>query len=311
MEKCSIKASTLSCAKVVNNMIISNIIGGLGNQMFQYAAGRAISIKNKTTLRMDISAFDSYKLRNWADFDQIFNCKVELADESDIRNVLGWSSPKVLQSLLSRKHLKLLRKKEFFVEPHFEYWNGINGLKDNGYLLGYWQSERYFLDCATQIREDLTFRNPLTGKNKITGDNISAVNSVSIHVRRGDYISDAKANSVYEACSIDYYRDAINYFECRTINPIFFIFSDDINWAKSNLPINSPHFYVDHNDSSTSYIDMHLMSKCKNNIIANSSFSWWGAWLNSNIDKVIVAPSKWFRKNNNTIDLMPNSWVRL
>jgi hypothetical protein len=136
--------------------------------------------------------------------------------------------------------------------------------------------------------------------------------AVSIHVRRGDYVSDAGTNRFHGTCSVDYYHDAVDRISGFAPASHFFVFSDGIDWAKENLRLRQPVTYVDFNDGEKNYEDLRLMSLCKHHIIANSSFSWWGAWLNPNPDKIVIAPKKWFNDPSiNTDDLIPNSWLRL
>jgi hypothetical protein len=203
------------------------------------------------------------------------------------------------------------RRKEFVIEPHFNYWRGIKTVPRDGYLVGYWQSEKYFAEVAEQIREDFSFLLPPGNRNAELAREIQQVNAVSLHVRRGDYASNARTTSTHGLCSLDYYRAAIEYVAERVKQPHLYIFSDDIEWVINNLKIELPHQYVDHNHGAESYNDMRLMSMCKHHIIANSSFSWWGAWLNPSTDKIIVAPTHWFANQTNVGDLFPQGWVTL
>lgn len=292
-------------------MIITQILGGLGNQMFQYAVGRAISLEFATSLRLDVSGFEKYKLHQRIEFHRIFNCPEELAQEAEVYSILGWQYLPRVRQLLLRSNMTAFRRKEFVVEPHFQYWPEIKNIRHNSYLSGYWQSEKYFVGVAKQIREDFTFKIPLNLKNADFAQQINRSNAVSLHVRRGDYASNPNTTAVHGLCSPDYYHAAINYVAARIAEPHFFIFSDDIAWVKNNLKIDFPHQYADHNYGAESYNDMRLMSMCKHHIIANSSFSWWGAWLNPNTDKIVVAPKKWFANQNDVRDLLPQGWERL
>ena len=279
--------------------------------MFQYAASRALALAHKTSLKLDISGFSSYKLHQGFELDRIFNCFTKVAEESDIRSILGWQSPKVIRRLVSRPSMSLLRNIENVVEPHFQYWLGIKQVPCDCYLTGYWQSEKYFEDVAGQIRNDFTFKLPLEGRNVELVDRLKQVNAVSLHVRRGDYVSNINTAITHGVCSLEYYHTAIKYVAERVEQPVFVIFSDDIAWVKYNLKTNFPCLHVNHNHELESYNDMRLMSLCQHHIIANSSFSWWGAWLNQNPDKIVVAPKRWFVKDTNTQDLYPLHWVRL
>lgn len=138
-------------------------------------------------------------------------------------------------------------------------------------------------------------------------DYIQSVNSVSIHFRRGDYIG----NRIHETDKTEYYKEALNIIQSKVENPVYFVFSDDINWIRENFKTSFETHYIDFNDSESNYEDLKLMSSCKHNIIANSSFSWWGAWLNSNPDKIVISPKKWFNDDMlNYEDVIPQSWIQ-
>ena len=292
-------------------MVISNIIGGLGNQMFQYASGRALSLKLEASLKLDVSNFGGYGLHQGFELDRLFAAEIELASEVDKQAVLGWQKGRVIRRILKKSSLAFARNKNYIVEPSFTYWSGINDLKDNIYLDGYWQSEKYFGEFAATIRADFAFKLALSAKNLEIASQISNANAVSLHVRRGDYVSNKKTNSVHGVCSPDYYRDAIKTILKRVENPVFFVFSDDIAWVRNNLSIDAETVFVNHNAGKESYNDMRLMSLCQHHIIANSSFSWWGAWLNSKENKIVIAPKKWFVNQSNIVDLLPSNWVTL
>lgn len=290
-------------------MIISHIIGGLGNQMFQYAAGRSLSLERDQSLRLDITGFSGYGLHQGFELGRVFNSSTEIATEPDVRNILGWQFLSGFRRVWARPGMAAFRRDGFVVEPHFHYWSEINCVPQDCYLVGYWQSEKYFQTHTSEIRADFTFKPSLSDRNAKLAEQITQVNAVSLHVRRGDYVNNAKTNATHGVCSLDYYRAAIQHVSDRVTCPYFFIFSDDIAWVKDNLKMDMPCQYVDHNQDKESYNDMHLMSLCRHHIIANSSFSWWGAWLNPNLEKIVVAPKKWFANQNNVKDLFPQGWV--
>ncbi|MDH2917878.1 MAG: alpha-1,2-fucosyltransferase [Sideroxydans sp.] len=292
-------------------MIITQIIGGLGNQMFQYAMGRGLALKNNNSLKVDISGFESYGLHQGFELQRVFSLQCEIASQADIRNILGWQYLAINRRILSLSIFSSVLQKRWCAEPHFHYWAGINNVSANVYLSGYWQSERYFLDEQEQIRTDFTFCKPLLSENLGLARQIQQVSAVSLHVRRGDYVSNPNAAATHGLCSLDYYQNAIKYITERVTDPHFFIFSDDIEWAKEHIKIAYPCEFVGHNQGLESYNDMRLMSMCQHHIIANSSFSWWGAWLNPNADKIVVSPKQWFANSTNTEDLIPTNWVRL
>ena len=292
-------------------MVITNLIGGLGNQMFQYAAGRALSLECGVPLRLDVSGFAAYDLHQGFELGTIFNGAFDISDEADVRGILGWQYAHSIRRVVFRSSMALFRRKGFVVEPHFHYWHGIKEVPCDCYITGYWQSEKYFSKFSEQIREDFIFRLQLVKQNADLAKQITQTNAVSLHVRRGDYVNNPITTATHGLCSLDYYRAAIQYVSERVKKPQFFVFSDDIDWVKHNLKIEFPCIYVDHNQGAESYNDMRLMSLCQHHIVANSSFSWWGAWLNPSLCKIVVAPKQWFANQNDVCDLLPKGWVKL
>lgn len=293
-------------------MIIANVIGGLGNQMFQYAAARALSLQLEQPLRLDISWFDGYGLHQGFELQRVFECDIEIATYADVHAIIGRQSVPLIRRVLQHPRMAILRSHNLIVEPHFHYWPGICSTAHDCYLIGYWQSEKYFDDIAATIRRDFRFKQPIDNRNAQMVEEIDKVSSVSLHVRRGDYVKNPRTNAAHGLCSLDYYRAAIYHITKRVEYPHFFIFSDDMEWVRENLKIDFPCEYVCHNIGAESYRDMQLMSQCQHHIIANSSFSWWGAWLNPRVDKMIVAPERWFPdRKRQTNDLIPPQWQRL
>lgn len=292
-------------------MIVTNIVGGLGNQMFQYAVGRSLSLMHKVPLRLDIGEFSRHAIHQGFELDHVFSLPVGLADAEDLRAILGWQSSRFAMRLLTRPEAHILRSRQLIVEPHFQYFSGITEVPSSCYLKGYWQSERYFSAVADLIRDDFTFSSPLAGANIQIANKIAGVNAVSLHVRRGDYVNNQNTLSVHGVCSLDYYVRAIAYIAQRVTDPVFFIFSDDLDWVRGTLRMEYPCHYVCNNRGGESYNDMRLMSFCKHHVIANSSFSWWGAWLNPSHTKIVVAPKQWFARPVDVSDLLPDGWVPL
>ena len=178
---------------------------------------------------------------------------------------------------------------------------------------GFWQSEKYFIDKEKEIRADLTLKDAVGPKAQEVSAKIkNAKNSISLHVRRGDYVSDAKTNEHHGTCGPEYYVQALEYITSEIGKDIIvFIFSDDIEWVKDNMPMSYPAVYVSSLDIPD-YEELMLMSQCHHHIIANSSFSWWGAWLNPRPDKIVIAPKQWIRKMQwRHKDTVPKSWIRL
>lgn len=273
-------------------MIVVQLIGGLGNQLFQYAAAKALALQTKQKLSLDTSQFENYKLHNYA---------------LNHFNVISKTYKKPNRYL--RKIKSFYQKSILYKEVDFGYNSQLSSLEaDVIFLEGYFQSEKYFLKYEKEIRTDFKIITPL---KKITADaieNIQAVNSVSIHVRRGDYLN----NFLHNTSKEEYYKRAVEIIENKIDSPVFFVFSDDMEWVKSNFITKQKTVFIDFNDASTNFEDIKLMSSCKHNIIANSSFSWWGAWLNENPDKIVIAPELWFNDNSiNTKDIIPTNWVKI
>lgn len=283
-------------------MIIVKLTGGLGNQLFQYSLGRCLVAKLRTILKLDISNYEKNRLRSYCLGN--FNIQENFADQNEISKLekKGWQ--KILNSLLPYS------KKSYIQEEKIFFDKNILKAKNNTCLDGYWQSEKYFKDIENIIRTEVTLKNKLSERVEQIENNILATNSISLHIRRGDYLN-PKMSKIFEICGHDYYSKAIDKILEIEKNPTFFIFSDDIEWAKNNLKINYPIVFVS-SQNIKDYEELFLMSSCKHNIIANSSFSWWGAWLNQNPEKIIIAPSKRFKEESkNSKDFYPNSWVTI
>lgn len=284
-------------------MIIVKLKGGLGNQMFQYAAGRQLSIIHKSPLKLDLSFLQGeatdYTKREY-ELDK-FNITAEIA------------TPEEVEQLKKKSWKKLFRKTKIRERIFGVFKTKLRGSK-NCYLNGYWQSEDYFDKIPNIIRDDFTFIEPLTDNYFLElQEQITKSNSVSIHFRRGDYVTDLKTNKTFGVCSIDYYQKAVEFLSKRVSNLRIFAFSEDIEWVKSNFNTHHPIVFVEKSDENL-HSDFRLMSMCKHNIIANSSYSWWAAWLNSNEEKIVVAPQKWYenkRKQYQSADRVPESWVKL
>lgn len=200
-------------------------------------------------------------------------------------------------------------KKSNIIEQYFYFDPNLLKAPKNVYLEGYWQTEKYFKDIENIIRQEFTLKNNVSIENKKYADIIRNTEAVSIHIRRGDYISNSTTNQYHGVCSLDYYYNAIEKLTQMISKPHFYIFSDDIEWNKRNLSISKhPVTFIEHLESSRSYEDLWLMSLCKHYIMANSSFSWWGTWLSRNFNKIIIYPQKWFNIDLNTNDLIPESW---
>ena len=292
-------------------MIIVKTIGGLGNQLFQYSLGRNLAEKYDTNLKLDISEFGTYKLHKYA--LNAFNIIEDFATPEEIKNFIIEEYAPIVKCIRKKLGKNLEKKaKSYKEEQRFYFDPQALNFGNNVYLEGYWQCERYFKDIEDIIRKDFTLKVPLEGRNKEMFSMIRKVNSISLHIRRCDYVGNPETNSALGTCSLEYYRHCIEHIASNVENPHFFLFSDDINWTRENLEINYSATLVDVNSADTNYADLCLMSSCKHNIIANSSFSWWGAWLNDNPDKIIIAPKAWFVNSPLTPrDIIPKNWLKL
>lgn len=289
-------------------MIVMQLTGGMGNQMFQYALGRHLAIKLNTTLKLDLSFFKTYE---WHEYSLLpFNLNASIATDRELKAIKNEYG----------KWEKLLRRIMGNFQPSFatieeqglQFDRHILDAADNSYLLGYWQSEKYFIDIKEEIIKDFTLKIPPSIANQSTLDQIHSCNSVSLHIRRGVYATVPEVNKAHGLSPLDYYYKAIAHIQKQVDTPHIFVFSDEISWAKENLQINIAHTFVDQNNDKTDYEDLRMMSNCKHNILANSTFSWWAAWLNSYKDKIVIAPQKWYNDTTrNTQDLIPEGWVRL
>ncbi|MBL7094309.1 alpha-1,2-fucosyltransferase [candidate division KSB1 bacterium] len=300
-------------------MVIVRLKGGLGNQLFQYALGRRIAHDSGIQLKFDIiSGFknDFYK-RTYS--LKYFNIQGVIASERELKRY-----SKLLLSKKATKLLKLLNRINpnpinIIKEENFNYDDKILKPYLEVYIDGYWQSEKYFKSIEKIIHKELQVSSPLEGYNKQIANKISKTNSVSVHIRRLHGISsegniNAKGVNMHGANSLEYYYKAINYIQHKHQGIHIFVFSDDVDWVQNNLIQTQPTTFVNSDVADKDYEEMILMSLCKHNIIANSSFSWWGAWLNKNPDKVVIAPTNWFadnEMNKKTDDLIPENWIRL
>lgn len=296
-------------------MIITKLSGGLGNQMFQYSIARVLSLELNLPLRIDVTAFKGTSLHQGFELNKVFFLNTNSASNQDFYYVLGWQGPRIVRTVVNSSKILSLRKKNWVKELNFFYCHEVFEISDKVFLDGYWQSERYFNNKSDVIRGDFQFQGVLEGVNLLLKENIDNSNSVSVHIRRGDYIFNSTAAKIHGKCSLGYYEKAMGYMFGKVDNPVFFIFSDDPQWVKDNLNVNNYSvFYVDNNCNENSYKDMWLMSLCKHNIIANSTFSWWGAWLNNNVNKNIIAPKLWFAdpsKQEQAFDIYPEGWIKL
>lgn len=299
----------MECNGVI--VIIVKLMGGLGNQLFQYAAGRRLACLHGVPLKLDLSWFgeDLTGVTPRAFALGPFSIHAEPATEQEIARLYEPPAGRLkrLLNFMSRDNRKThIRSQGVHFDPT------ILGLPDNILLDGYWQCEKYFNDMAPVIQSDFTISVEPDGKNRDVMSAVCGCNSISIHIRRGDYVTDAKTASRHGTCSREYYREAVKLAAEHVEQPHFFVFSDDPDWVREQFEISYPMTLIDHNGPHQAHEDLRLMSNCKHHIIANSSLSWWGAWLNPRPDKIVIAPMRWFIDPTiDTSDLIPESWQRI
>lgn len=286
-------------------MIATHLFGGLGNQLFQFGTGLALAERRGVELRLDARYFD-----------------VPRADALCIHH-FGHRTPDIERKRLpAMRHAGLLpyiRDKvqgtdwKVYRESTLGFDPAVMDLPDGTYLKGYWQTSRYFADYADLVRNHLQIVTPPTPENVAVMKSQDKTFAVSLHVRRGDYVSNAKFNATHGTCDLDYYARAAHHIADLVDEDVtFYAFSDEPDWVSENLKLPFKMEIVSHNGVDLNYEDIRLMSRCRHHIIANSSFSWWGAWLNGDPDKTVIAPRQWFADPSmQDHDLVPEDWVTL
>ena len=289
-------------------MITVNLIGGLGNQIFQYAFGRALALRMGYEVQFDVCDFQWYSTHEGFQLPGL-GVGVRAASESDLHRLLGWRHRRWARRF---RLYKRLPPRNIVVEPHFHFCGECARATDGTYLVGYWHSYKYFEDYSDQIRSDLgTAKVDLSRYGSIL-DDIESSDSVAIHIRRGDYVTTRKGRKVLGSCSPEYYAKAISLVRGLARNPKFFAFSDQPLEIRAQRMVTHPHVLVDVLPRPPAYAELRLMARCKHFIIANSSFSWWAAWLGSDPEKRVIAPKRWFAdESRNACDLIPSDWTTI
>jgi hypothetical protein len=274
--------------------------GGLGNQMFQYALGLRLSIKFSEPLYFDLTNYRGQQFRQ-------FELNIFGIDNKEVNAAAKFFYHFFIKVI----NLVGIRSKRVFLERSFAFDDEVFKKPHPVYFIGFFQSYKYFFDISSQVRKRFSFVNSLDEANQSIASKISACNSISVHIRRGDYIYWDKHDSSHILCGLDYYEQAIELMKQKVKACTFFVFTDDADWVRKNF--NSEYILVEGNDAANGWKDMCLMSLCKHHIIANSTFSWWGAWLNPASEKIVIAPKRWFgnEMNGETNDLCPPEWIRV
>lgn len=296
-------------------MIIAKLMGGLGNQMFQYALGRRLAVQHGVELKVDLdfllreshvtpgTTVYEYGLPNFA-------LTVAAASAEEVAQlrpapVRGW------RRTLRRTRLALTptHRRTHVQEKSLAFEPRVLRAGPHAYVEGYWQSPHYFDAIAARIRADFQVKRPAEGRNAALLEQIAGSTAIAVHVRRGDYVTSPSAARVHGVCGLDYYQAALRLIQERVAAPQFFVFSDNPDWVRQNLPVPGPATYVDHNGPRP-WEDIRLMRACRHFVIANSSFSWWGAWLSESAGKIVIAPKRWaLEPGLNVATRHPADWL--
>ena len=267
---------------------IVQLMGGMGNQMFQYAFGYALGAETNTKVLYDLSWFEENTNDTVREYGlDYFRANVDSVDVRD-------SKAAKRRGIIREQH-------ENIYQPNLMH------KRAGKYFTGYFQTEKYFEKYRPQLLQAFSLKHQLNNANKKVLKQIQKSNAVSVHIRRGDYV---KFQDIFGLCDLSYYKRAFDYIAKHTKDPEFFVFSDDIDWVRKNLKTKYTVHIVDINRDENTCCDIELMRNCKHNIIANSTFSWWGAWLNDNPDKIVIAPKQWYA-NGTPTDIIPEKWIRM
>jgi hypothetical protein len=291
-------------------MIIIRIEGGLGNIMFQYGLSRQLELKQKANIKYDVSSCYVNPLGDYSLSLEPFSISIkdrfttpeEVAAFAKYQKKIGkrW----FFHNMFIADETKYIQEKGFTFNPH------VLDCADNVLIRGWWQNERYFIDVRDQLLKDFTVRAPLTGTNKQVADEIQSSPSVSLHIRRLDFVSNPNTKKYHGELTKEYYDAALRKIASHVKTPTLFIFSDDIEWVKKHMPFSYKTIYVTGNNDAP-HEDMRLMSMCQHNIIANSSFSWWGAWLNNHSGRIVVAPKRWTNDSQDSDQRIAKGWIAI
>jgi len=269
-----------------------------------------LALKNKTELKFDIRHYDA----GWGSYNiHVMNIQENFATQDEISHFKKFRKKPgrrwFFRNLLYTDGSKYVEEKK-----PFEFDPSVLEKTGDIYLDGWWQNEKYFIDIRDILLKELVVKEPATGENKSVADKITATNSVSIHVRRKDFITNPKISYIYGELTQKYYSEALDYISSRIKDIKIFVFSDDIAWVQKNMPFPFETTHVSQNNTEElAYQDLRLMSLCKHHIIANSTFSWWGAWLGQEKNKIVVGPKKWWANDTryNSDNLLLKEWVKI
>lgn len=284
-------------------MLIVRFEGGLGNQLFQYAFLEYLKLNN-SDVYADVSDYVIHRYHNGYEIEKVFGCEIRKAEKEQVLSMTMKHDNFVVRALEKALRIRICKQSEFYELDRSLIIEPVS-IGIDTYFSGYWQNVHYVEAVQGILREKLKFREALQGKNRTCYECFKGMNTVSVHVRRADYLKNKNLGGI---CDKSYYVKAMEYMVKRLPKPVFLVFSDDIEWCKREFG-SADKYYIDWNTGKDSFLDMYLMSLCKNNIIANSTFSWWGAWLNANSEKIVIMPKQWTRFSDSK--LMSPGWIRM
>lgn len=298
----------------VAKRVTTDLVGGLGNQLFQYAVARTIALKTGAVVTLNLEWFDAVQfdkkntVRRYA--LSPFDLPVELKRPWPGRlRIVYWL--RSARSLL-RRVLSFVGMSKIIRERKFSFDSNILRAEPPVRLIGYWQSWKYFDDVATVLRKEIGTPRRLSQESAAMMSRIVNSDAICVHIRRGDYISNPVANQAHGTCSLAYYQHGLDYVSASLERPHVFVFTDDVAWSCENFSTHLPLTVVDINPPERAHEDLWLMAACRHFVIANSSLSWWGAWLSLSAGKKVVCPDRWFNNvDHDTSDLLPPDWVRM
>jgi len=293
-------------------MIIVKLVGGLGNQLFQYAAARGLAHARGDTFKLDTSFFVGQSLRSYRLCH--YNIPENFAMPAEVAHFTGDALPPLRRRcFLVSQRLKPYYRRALFSERRLLRFDPhILDAPANVYLNGYWQNERYFANVRDELRREFTLKDALNSQSQSVAQQVATTVSVGLHIRRGDYVTNAQTSRVHGVCDLDYYRRCVDLLAAQCLLPHFFVFSDDPEWVSRNLRLSYPMTLVRHNGPDGDHEDLHLMSLCQHFILANSTFSWWAVWLSNSPHKLVYAPKRWFAVDKyDPGDFIPANWIRV
>lgn len=299
-------------------MIVVRLAGGMGNQLFQYAFSRVLSLKYNLPVFLDTRVYNKSKTRigyTFRTFDlDLFNTTYQSIDDEIIKDIPIFKSKKQLIQSILYKNLNIpIKFGNYYIFDESNYNKFDFNPENNYYFEGYWQNIEYFKNYENIIKQEIAFKETPPNNILELGDKFSSTDTVAIQIRKTDYVYNIMNKLIFNSLDIDYFTKCIELFKKRLNNPLFVIFSDDNNWVKTNFNLKDNFYLIDDTIKGDRFqYSMYLLSKCKNFIISNSSFGWWGAYLSKYENKLIIGPKKWFRfSSRSPLNNMPQNWLQM